>query len=74
MAELEAGKANPNPEPAKPAVKPAVDATKYVGPPAVGSPIHPNSEFLLELGINAERELRGISNLENRVGFKQSAR
>ncbi|HEX3822768.1 MAG TPA: hypothetical protein VHW45_20725, partial [Candidatus Sulfotelmatobacter sp.] len=35
MAELEAPKANP--EPAKPAVKPAVDATKYVGTPAVGT-------------------------------------
>ena len=37
MAELEAGKANPNPEPAKPAVKAAADATKYVGTPAVGT-------------------------------------
>ena len=37
MAELEAGKANPNPEPVKPAAKPAVDATKYVGTPAVGT-------------------------------------
>ena len=37
MAELETGKVNPNPEPVKPAAKPAVDATKYVGTPAVGT-------------------------------------
>ena len=29
--------------------------------------------FLLELGIDAEREFRGISDFENRVGFEQSA-
>ena len=40
MAESETGKVNPNPEAAKPAAKPAVgpvDATKYVGTPAVGT-------------------------------------
>ena len=37
MAEPEAEKVNPNPEAAKPAAKPAVDATKYVGTPAVGT-------------------------------------
>jgi len=37
MAEPEAGKVNPNPEAAKPAAKAAVDATKYVGTPAVGT-------------------------------------
>jgi cytochrome b6-f complex iron-sulfur subunit len=41
MAEPEAGKGNPNPEAAKPAAppaaKPATDATKYVGTPAVGT-------------------------------------
>ena len=36
MAELEAGKANPNPEAAKQPAKPAVDATKYVGRPRSG--------------------------------------
>ena len=37
MAEPEAGKVNPNPEATKPAAKAAVDATKYVGTPAVGT-------------------------------------
>ena len=37
MAEPETGKVNPNPEAAKPAAKAAVDATKYVGTPAVGT-------------------------------------
>lgn len=44
MAELDANKANPNPELVKPAAptrattpNPAVDATKYVGTPAVGT-------------------------------------
>src|SRR5256885_5973550 len=37
MAEPEAEKVNPNPEAANPAAKPAVDATKYVGTPAVGT-------------------------------------
>ena len=37
MAELDTGKVNPNPEAAKTPAKPAVDATKYVGTPAVGT-------------------------------------
>ena len=37
MAEPETGKVHPNPEAAKPAAKAAVDATKYVGTPAVGT-------------------------------------
>ena len=37
MAEPETGTVNPNPEAAKPAAKAAVDATKYVGTPAVGT-------------------------------------
>ncbi|HZQ94566.1 MAG TPA: Rieske 2Fe-2S domain-containing protein [Candidatus Sulfotelmatobacter sp.] len=37
MAELETPKVNPNPDPAKAAAKPAADATKYVGTPAVGT-------------------------------------
>jgi cytochrome b6-f complex iron-sulfur subunit len=37
MAEPEGGKPSPNPEAAKPAVPGAVDATKYVGTPAVGT-------------------------------------
>jgi cytochrome b6-f complex iron-sulfur subunit len=37
MAEPEAGKVNPNPEATKPAAKAAVNATKYVGTPAVGT-------------------------------------
>jgi len=37
MAEPETGKVNPNPEAAKPAAQAAVDATKYVGTPAVGT-------------------------------------
>ena len=37
MAELETDKVNPNPEAAKTPAKPAVDATKYVGTPAVGT-------------------------------------
>jgi cytochrome b6-f complex iron-sulfur subunit len=37
MAEPETGKVDPNPEAAKPAAKAAVDATKYVGTPAVGT-------------------------------------
>ena len=37
MAELETDKVNPNPEVAKPGAKPGVDATKYVGTPAVGT-------------------------------------
>jgi len=37
MAELETDKVNPNPEAAKTPAKPTVDATKYVGTPAVGT-------------------------------------
>jgi cytochrome b6-f complex iron-sulfur subunit len=37
MAEPETDKVNPNPEAAKPAAMGAVDATKYVGTPAVGT-------------------------------------
>ena len=37
MAVPEADKVNPNPEGAKPAGAPVVDATKYVGTPAVGT-------------------------------------
>src|SRR6266404_2076430 len=37
MAEPEGGKPTPNPEAAKPATAGAVDATKYVGTPAVGT-------------------------------------
>ena len=37
MAELETDKVNPNPESAKKPASPAVDATKYVGTPAVGT-------------------------------------
>src|SRR5437764_6398410 len=37
MAETEAAKVNQNPEPAKPAAKPGVHATKSVGTPAVGT-------------------------------------
>jgi len=37
MAEPEGGKPTPNPEAAKPATTGAIDATKYVGTPAVGT-------------------------------------
>jgi len=37
MAELGTDKVNPNPEPAKKPASPTVDATKYVGTPAVGT-------------------------------------
>jgi cytochrome b6-f complex iron-sulfur subunit len=37
MAEPEGGNPSPNPEPAKPAATGAIDATKYVGTPAVGT-------------------------------------
>src|SRR5260370_31187369 len=37
MAEAEGGKPTPNPEAAKPAAAGAIDATKYVGTPAVGT-------------------------------------
>jgi len=37
MAEPEGAKPTPNPEAAKPAATGAVDATKYVGTPAVGT-------------------------------------
>ena len=40
---------------------------------AVRRAIHPDAIFLLELGVDAKRELRGIANLENGVGFKKSA-
>jgi hypothetical protein len=37
MAVTEGGKPTPNPESAPPAAKSTVDATKYVGTPAVGT-------------------------------------
>ncbi len=37
MPEPEIAKPTPNPEPAKPAAAGAVDATKYVGTPAIGT-------------------------------------
>ncbi|MGA8216063.1 MAG: Rieske 2Fe-2S domain-containing protein, partial [Candidatus Sulfotelmatobacter sp.] len=37
MPEPEGGQPTPNPEPAKPAATGAMDATKYVGTPAVGT-------------------------------------
>src|SRR5258708_27737781 len=37
MAEPEGGKPTPNPEAAKPAATGGLDATKYVGTPAVGT-------------------------------------
>src|SRR5580693_8672832 len=40
---------------------------------AVGSAIDPDAILLLKLGVDAERELRRIANLENGVGFKKSA-
>src|SRR5258708_18988730 len=40
----------------------------------IGRAIDPDAILLLKLGIDSERELRGISNFENRVGFEKSAR
>src|SRR5215471_160057 len=40
---------------------------------AVGSAIHPDAIFLLELGIDTEGELRRIADLEYSVGFEKRA-
>src|SRR5580692_491251 len=41
---------------------------------SVGSAIDPDAVFLLKFCVDAQRELRGVANLENRVGFEKSAR
>src|SRR5215472_568273 len=40
---------------------------------AVGGAVNPDAIFLLELGVDAEREFRRIADLENGVGFEKSA-
>ncbi len=40
---------------------------------SIGCAINPDAIFLLEFGIDAERELRGIADLENGIGFEKSA-
>src|SRR6202021_3662801 len=41
---------------------------------AIRRAIDPDAIFLLELGIDAEREFGRVTNLKNGVRFKQSAR